>query len=144
MTRHAECRLPEEGFLVGRRVDPLKLRMWPQPSATPPRALHFYRLNLFFTSPSYSVVIQNFPDCFDAILEADLFALFLAAAVVADANFIYTQISFGNSGGNFWLKTKALGVQLVGNLARHIAANHFVAGLHVSQVQAGKDVTEHG
>src|SRR5439155_16595210 len=69
---------------------------------------------------------------------ADLLAFFICAPLIADAHFINSQAALSYFDGNLWLKSKTVFF----NWYRldHLSAKHFVAGLHVAEIDIGQAI----
>ena len=76
-----------------------------------------------------------------AVAPADLLALGVGAAVVADAHLVDPAAGPGHLGGDLGLEAEA--VLLDVDRLDHLAAEGLVAGLHVGQVQVGEHVRQH-
>ncbi len=75
----------------------------------PKSVIDFFRTaeKVLFTE---DIEFNDFPNCSNAVAQADLFALFFAAAIVRDANFVNAGVGFGNASSYFWLKAETLGL----------------------------------
>lgn len=87
-------------------------------------------------------ILEDAVDGADAVSPADLFAFFVGAAVVGDGNLINGDFEFGDLGGDFGFEAEA--VFLDGDFLQYLAAEHFVTGLHVGEVQVGEHVGHEG
>src|SRR6266496_2295430 len=83
-------------------------------------------------------VLQQAPQSPHAIFPADLFALFIGAAGVADAHFINPQLALGDFYRDFRLESKA--VFLDGDGLNDLPPKNFIAGFHVGQVDIGQAI----
>jgi hypothetical protein len=70
----------------------------------------------------------------------DLLPFFVGASPVADADFVDAEAAFGDLHGDLGFEAEA--VFLERNGLENFAAERFVAGLHVSEVDVGKGVGE--
>src|SRR3954468_3041315 len=84
-------------------------------------------------------------DRFDAILPGDLLSLFVAAAVVGDADLVDPQPrpELGDLRGDLRLEAEAVALQRR-DLLEYRATKHLIADLHVRQVQIREGVAERG
>lgn len=87
-------------------------------------------------------VFEDAPDGADAVFPGDFFALLVAAAVVADGDFVDDGAAAGEFGGDFDFEAEAFFLEVEGLDA--LAFEEFVADLHVGEVDVGHHVGEGG
>src|SRR5262249_15607191 len=77
-----------------------------------------------------------------AVLPPDLLALFVGSSPITDAHFINAKAALGDLDSDFGLKTKT--VFLNGDGLNDFAAEDFVAGLHIAEIEVGQRVGHEG
>ena len=82
--------------------------------------------------------LMQHPDGFERVLEADLLAFFVGAAVVRDRHFVDARAHARDLARDFGLDAEVLRLQV--EAIGDVADEHLVAGLHVRQVQVGERV----
>src|SRR6185369_3744732 len=73
--------------------------------------------------------VENYAQGFSAVFPSDLLAFFVGAPVVADGNFVDTQLAFGHLHGDLGLEAETVAADR--NALQQVGAEDFVAGLHV-------------
>ena len=78
----------------------------------------------------------------EAVFAGDFFTFVVGAAGVGDADFIDAPAGSGDFGGHFGFDAETLAFNI--NLIDHFAAEDFVAGFHVGEVEIGAHIAEVG
>src|SRR5687768_17323932 len=77
---------------------------------------------------------------FEAVLDADLLALFVTSAAVGDADLVDPQPAVGDLGGDLRLEAESILLQL--DALDHLPPEQLEAGLHVGEVEVGEGVAQ--
>ena len=111
-------------------------------AAGPPDALEHVVAVVRGEAPVEEPVLEQQPEGLDAVLPADVLALCVAAAVVADGHLVDARVPLGQPRGELGLDAEA--VALEGDLLEDVGADGLVAGLHVGQVDVVQRVGDEG
>ena len=86
------------------------------------------------------IISQDAPECGDAVFPGNLLTLRVGPARIRNRHFVNTPISFRDLRGYFRLKAEPIGSQT--DAVQHLATKNLVTGLHIAQVQVGKNIRE--
>ena len=83
-------------------------------------------------------IADDAPKSLDAIFPGDFLTFFISASRIGNGHFVDAPIPFCDFGGNFRLESEAIGPEL--DALEDLAAENFVARLHIGEFQVGENV----
>src|SRR5206468_3786844 len=96
----------------------------------------------FSSAATEQVVFDDRTERADSVAPVNLFTLRVGAAVIRDRHLIYPKAKSSELCRQLRFDSEAVLFQC--DSIEHLTAHHFVAGLHVAQVQIGRGVAEQG
>ena len=87
-------------------------------------------------------IFKNAIECMQAIFPPNFLSLFIAAAMIGNANFVEPQIALGQFACYLRLEAEAILLDL--NAFQNITAKHLIARFHISEIQVGEHVRDEG